>query len=156
MLIPSKPFKPKMPSIQISVTGVMKQLKLTAQPTKACGPDNISPRVLKELHQAIAPILADIFATPLVEGNIPTDWRNVSVSPVFKKGSRTNPSNYMPISLTCICCKIMEHILVSNIMTFLDNNNLLYQNQHGFRSKLSCEILFIQLVQGLQEHNKLE
>jgi hypothetical protein len=57
---------------------------------------------------------------------------------VFKKGAKSKPENYRPISLTCILSKVLEHIIVSSIMNHLDNHNLLYPLQHGFRSKLSC------------------
>ena len=41
---------------------------------------------------------------------LPTDWSVTNVCPIHKKGSHTEPSNYRPISLTSICCKVMEHI----------------------------------------------
>ena len=59
-----------MQNITISVSGVSKQL-LKLNPGKAAGPDNISPRILKELHNEIAPILTDIFNTSLSEGIVP-------------------------------------------------------------------------------------
>ena len=60
------------------------------------------------------------------------------MTPVFKKGEKYKPINYRPISLTCILCKQMEHILASNIMAHLNSNKLLYDKQHGFRSETSC------------------
>ena len=57
--------------------------------------------------------------------------------PVYKKGSKSKACNYRPISLTCIASKLLEHILVSNIMSPFDDNNLLSQYQHGFRSEHS-------------------
>ena len=55
------------------------------------------------------------------------------MTPIYKKGERCNPQNYCPISLTSICCKILEHITSSHLMKHLENNNLLYEYQHGFR-----------------------
>ena len=54
------------------------------------------------------------------------------------------PINYRPISLTCICCKIMEHTITSHIMCHADNNNILYDLQHRFRKKLSRETQLIE------------
>ena len=60
-------------------------------------------------------------------------------------GSKSKASNYRPISLTCIASKLLEHILVSNIMSHFDDNNLLSQCHHGFRSEHSCESQLISL-----------
>lgn len=58
--------------------------------------------------------------------------------PVFKnKGERSDPSNYRPISLLSIISKIFEFILNMHLKTYLDKNNLLSDNQYGFRSSRS-------------------
>ena len=57
----------------------------------------------------------------------------------YKKGKNSLPSNYRPISLTCIACKMMEHIITSSIMKHVSRNSILYQLQHGFRDRRSCE-----------------
>lgn len=68
------------------------------------------------------------------------------MTPVFKKGKRSEAGNYRPISLTCIACKIMEHILVSNIIKHANRNNILYHLQYGFREKRSCETQLLEFV----------
>jgi hypothetical protein len=84
-------------------------------------------------------------------GTIPKDWKHANVVPAFKKGERYKAGNYRPISLTCICCKLMEHIITSNIMKHLDSNNILYNLQHGFRKARSCESQLLQFIQELNE-----
>ena len=76
-----------MPNINITVNGVSKQLS-KLNPGKAAGPDNFTSRILKELHSEVAPMLSDIFNSSLREGKVPDDWRNASVSPVYKKGAK--------------------------------------------------------------------
>ena len=137
--------------INISVEGVDKLLNRLS-PNKAAGPDEISPKILKELHHEIAPILTKIFNLSLESGNVPLDWKRATVAPVFKKGPKSKASNYRPISLTCIASKIMEHILVTNIMTHFDNNNILSQYRHGFRAKHSCESQFISFIQEVYDN----
>ena len=114
---------------------------------KAQGPDEISPRLLKELHTRhteIAPILTIIFQRSLDTGIVPKDWKHAIITPAFKKGSKSKPSIYRPISLTCIASKLMEHIIVSNMMDYFDTHNILCPQQHGFRwSKHSCETQLI-------------
>ena len=107
--------------------------RIDTEPHKATGPDTIPPTVLKELSHQISPILEIIFNKSLQTGQVPNDWKEAYVAPIFKKGDKHNPCNYRPISLTCIISKCMEHILVSNIMQHLDSNKILYALQHGFR-----------------------
>jgi len=93
-----------MPPITITVQGVVKLLT-GLNPNKAQGPDEISPRLLKELHTEIAPILTIIFQRSLDTSTVPKDWKHAKITPAFKKGSKSKPSNYRPISLTCIASK---------------------------------------------------
>ena len=58
--------------------------------------------------------LSHIFNESLAQGAVPDDWRQANVAPVFKKGEKYDAANYRPVSLTCICCKTLEHIIVSN------------------------------------------
>ena len=88
---------------------------------------------MKDLKDQVAPILTKIYTKSIETGTIPKDWKHANVAPAFKKGERYKAENYRPISLTCICCKLMEHIITSNIMKHLDSNNILYDLQHGFR-----------------------
>ena len=144
--------KPKnvigMPEITITVNGVEGLLK-GLNPNKASGPDEISPRLLKELYVELAPILTKIYRSSLSTGIVPEDWKTALVAPVYKKGPKCKPSYYRPISLTCIASKLIEHILVSNIMTHFDSNNLLNPFQHGFRSKHSCESQLVSFTQEI-------
>ena len=106
---------------------------------KSSGPDNICCRILKELASEFAPILCNIFTQSLETGQIPDDWSTAFVTPIFKKGSRSLPENYRPVSLTSVPCKILEHIICSHIHKHLDNHHILSAFQHGFRGGHSCE-----------------
>ena len=110
---------------------------------KACGPDGIPTRLLKELAYNVASVLALIFNASLTKANYRLiDWKSACHGgiPVFKKGSRTNPSNYRPISLTCVCCKIFEHIISSAISKHANLHNIICIEQHGrLRKHRSCK-----------------
>jgi hypothetical protein len=121
-----------MPDLVITENGVTKLLK-NLKPHKAAGPDNIRPLILKELYQEISPILTFIFQISLSTGETPDEWKQANVVPIFKKGPRNLAGNYRPVSLTCICCKMMEHIVVANLMKHLEKNKILSPQQHGFR-----------------------
>ncbi len=139
---------PSMPNINITCAGVQKLLS-QLNPHKAMGPDKIPPLVLKELSHTIAPILTSIFRKSLQTGVTPDDWRLANVSPIYKKGEKYKASNYRPVSLTCVCCKVMEHILVSNIMSHLNHHSILHDRQHGFRAMRSCETQLTTFVNEL-------
>ena len=82
-------------------------------------------------------------------GHVPSDWVTANVTPVFKKGNRNEPSNYRPISLTSVPCKIMEHIIYRHIMDHLDSNSILVNYQHGFRQGHSCETQLITVIESV-------
>ena len=73
------------------------------------------------------------------------------MSPIFKKGDKTDPANYRPISLTCVLCKVLEHIVASNILKHFTAQNILYNLQHGFREWRSCETQLIMLIDELSK-----
>jgi hypothetical protein len=133
----------------------VKRLLRNLDPSKAPGPDGISARVLKELADEIAPILTLIFRVSLETGQVPADWKDANVSPIYKKGEHYDPANYRPISLTCIVCKVMEHIIVSSVMTFLEGQGILSDQQHGFRKMRSCETQLLELTDELFERMEM-
>ena len=130
------PSIPPMSDFSISVEGVRKQLE-SLNPAKAAGPDEIIACFLKNCAAEIAPMLADFYQQNLEEGITPVDWKKANVAPVFKKGSRSLPSNYRPISLTSIPCKILEHIISSQINRHLAEHDGLSNLNHGFRRGMS-------------------
>ena len=132
------PASHKMEDIVVDTDGVLKLLQ-QLKPHKASGPDRLPNRVLKELAPELAPILVDIFNQSLHTGTVPNDWSKAMISPVFKKGNVHLPANYRPVSLTTVACKLLEHIVCSNIHAHLKSHGLLSHVQHGFRKMHSCE-----------------
>ena len=141
---------PSMRKITITVNGVKKQLQ-TLDASKSTGPDNIPTRVLKETANETAPYLTEIFQQSLDQGCVPDDWKHANVSAVFKKGRRDVPSNYRPISLTSVSCKILEHIIFHHIMEHLEQHNILVDTQHGFRKHRSCETQLINTLETVAQ-----
>ena len=139
---------PPMPDITICPDGVEKLLKILG-PNKATGLDNIGPRILQIAAEELAPALSLIFQRSLDTGDLPESWLQANISPIYKKGDRTLAENYRPVSLTSVCCKVLEHIIHSNIMHHFDTHSILTDKQHGFRSKHSTESQVILTVQDL-------
>ena len=124
--------------IAVSKDGVIKLLK-GLNPSKALGPDELHPRVLKELATELGPVFAHLFQQSIDTGEIPKEWSLANICPLFKKSDRSLACNYRPVSLTCVPCKLLEHIVCSNIMAHLDEYKLLSDRQHAFRKGHSCE-----------------
>ena len=129
---------PDIPPLLINNEGVT-ALLLNLKDHKAGGPDEIPITLLKRLAIEISPVLAMIFQASLHQSVIPIDWKLARVVPIFKKGERHNLGNYRPVSFTCICSKLLEHIIYSHNFSHLKKYDILYKQQHGFRAKRSCE-----------------
>jgi len=124
---------PNIADLHISTEGVEKLL-CNLNVSKASGPDQIPCRLLKGLAGEIAPILTEIFKQSMRDGVMALNLEKCGCNPrVFKKGGRDLAENYRPVSLTCVCCKILEHIIISHIRQHLDHNIILSAYQHGFR-----------------------
>ena len=85
-------------------------------------------------------MLLVIFLKSLSESSLPPDRLKANVSPSFKKGGKSSPSDYRPISTYLHICKLLEHIIISNIVRHLNDKKFFYEVQHGFRANRSCEI----------------
>ncbi|XP_076434604.1 uncharacterized protein LOC143274619 [Babylonia areolata] len=96
-------------------------------------------KLLKTVAEEITPALTLLYRISYSSGTLPQDWKQANITPVFKKGEKYKAANYCPISLTCIACKLMEHIITSHIMSHVENNEILCPEQHGFRRGRSCE-----------------
>ena len=128
---------PTIPNIEITSPGIKKLLE-TLNPHKAIGPDNIPGQFLKLCATEMADIFTTLFQASLNQGIVPPDWKTANIVPLFKKGDKSNPANYRPISLTSLTCKILEHVVFSNFMTHFEKYNILDNAQHGFRKNRSC------------------
>ena len=130
---------PLMSDIEVGVEGVSKLLK-NLKTEKAAGPDQIRPVLLKELHSEFSPVITLLFQLSLGKGCLPSDWVTSNVTPLFKN---------RPMSFTLILCKTLEHIVTSKLVKHFTSNSIIYDLQHGFREKRSCETQLTMLVDEL-------
>jgi hypothetical protein len=105
---------PDISRLEISEEGVKKLLS-NVNPKKANGPDNIPNRVLKDCATNIAPYVT-IYQKSYELGSVTDDWIMAVITVLLKKGDKSLPVNYRPVSLTSVTCKIMEHIIFKHIM----------------------------------------
>ena len=106
--------------------------------TKSAGPDKIYPLILKECASILCKPLTVLFNKSLQLSEVPNDWKTANITPIFKKGSKSSPANYRPVSLTSVVGKIMESCLRDAVVEHLEKNGLINDTQHGFRAHRSC------------------
>ena len=82
----------------------------------------------------VAPSLTQIFDKSIHSGIFPADWKLARVSPIFKKGDKTDMNNYRPISVISAVAKIFEKAIYDQLYEYLNENSLLSNCQSGFRS----------------------
>ena len=92
-----------MRDITVTSKGIDKLL-FNLNPHKAACPDQIKPIIITNLSTPLSPILKHLFQKSLDSETFPPIWKDANVAPVCTKCERSNPANYMPISLTCILC----------------------------------------------------
>ena len=109
----------KLPTIQEKT---VRDLLLQLDCLKSMGPDEIHPRVLRELAEVIAELLSIIYQRSLLTAEVPKDWRLASVTLIYKKGCREDPGNYTPVSLTSVPGKIMEQTVLREITRHVRDN----------------------------------
>ena len=114
---------------------------------KSPGPDGLHPRILSELSFELSRPLTLLFNKTMSCGVIPSDWKIAEVRPIFKKGSKTSPGNYRPVSLTSIICKVFEGFVRNVLYKHLVDNNLLSEEQYGFCKGRSCITQLLNTIQ---------
>lgn len=119
---------------------------------KAAGPDGIPNIVLKQCATQLTQPLVKLFRKSLQTGTLPLDWKNAEIIPIYKKGQRSLPSNYRPVSLTSQVCKVMERIVKKVLVNHLNTHDLISEHQHGFTSRKSCQS---NLLESLEQWSRI-
>ena len=96
----------------------VKDILSTVNTTKAYGPDDLSPRLIKEAGSTIVKVLTRLFNLSLAKGIFPTMWKRANVLPIFKKAEQFFTTNYRPISLLCILAKFFEKIVFKYVFNY--------------------------------------
>ncbi len=106
---------------------------------KSQGPDLLHPRLLFEARELITKPLFIIFRKSIDTGILPREWKEADISPIYKnKGNKHEATNYRPVSLTSVVCKLLEKLIRKDIIAHMKLNNLFSDDQHGFLEGRSC------------------
>lgn len=118
---------------------------------KTPGADGLHPAILKNCALPLSQYLEPIFTNSYLNGTIPRLWKEANISPIHKKGSRLEPSNYRPVSLTSVVSKVMERIIRDRMVSHLEEFNLIAREQHGFVRKKSCLTNLLEAIDAITE-----
>ena len=105
----------------------------------AAGIDNLSGRFLKDGSRVLSKPISELCNLSIKLGSFPDSCKIAKLKPIFKKGSKTNPSNYRPISLLPLISKIIGKLTHEQTSSFLSNNEILYNYQSGFQKNHSTD-----------------
>lgn len=134
------------PTNNSEVSETIKSLKSNS----SAGHDGITPKAVKKTRYKLVPLFVHLINLIFSTGIYPDEFKEAIVVPIFKGGDRKLASNYRPISILPVCGKIVEKILHTRIMQFLNKNDLLLKRQFGFRKKSGTESAAIELISTIQ------
>ena len=112
------------------VEAVFKSFKSYSAP----GPDDFPSILLKECASELAPVFHNLFQRSVSSGIVPNDLKIAKITPLHKGGSKQLAENYRPVALTSHIAKALEKLVRQSIVNHLDQNDILSNSQHGFRS----------------------
>ena len=124
---------------------------------KSAGLDKIYPEFIESILDSLIKVMTKFFNRIQETTEVPDEWAISIYQPVFKKGNRNDPNNYMGISLSSCLCKLFTALLTEMIQSDLDERNMVGREQVGFRKKYElyrpnfCLNIFDLTVPGHEE-----
>ena len=110
------------------------------------GYDGLSNKIIKTIKNEISKPLTLIINQMITSGIFPDDLKIAKIIPLYKKGDINSITNYRPISLLPTLSNIFERVIFIQLYTYFDDNNLLSEQQYGFRANHSAELAAVKLV----------
>jgi len=132
--------------------GEIQKIIMRFKSNKSSGADNIGPKVLKEICTEICCPLAHICNLSFGTGVVPDSLKLAKVIPVYKKGDKSQPGNYRPISLLSVFDKVLEKLMCQRLCDFLQLHNILYEFQFGFRKHHSTVLAIMEVIDNIYQH----
>ena len=120
---------------------------------KATGLDNLPAKFVKDSTSIITKPLTHVINVSINSGCIPSDLKMARVVPLFKKKSKTDCGNYRPVSVLSIVSKVFERVVYDQMNAYMNEHNLLYELQSGFRSAFSTDTCLIHLTDFIKQES---
>ena len=135
----------EMDNLEVTKDKVLKAIK-KLKINKSPGPDGMHPRVIKEVINSIVVPLEIIFSASVNLKVVPDSWKEAKISTIYKKGNKRIASNYRPVSLTSVVCKLLETIMREHIIDHMRKNKLFSTQQYGFISGRSTSLQLLTVL----------
>ena len=131
------------------VKNLVKEINIS----KSSAVEGLSARLLKDAFEALSFELTYIYNSCLQYGIFPECWGLSKITPIPKANSQsTNPNDWRPISQICLPGKLLEREIHNQLYNYLEVNNILSENQYGFRKGLSTSIAIFDVLATLHEN----
>ena len=114
-------------------TSAFKQVKSN----ESSGPDGFPLLFFHKLSNCLANPFSIIYTSFMSVGDVPSVLRSAYVTSACKSGLSSSVTNYRPISLTCVCSKIMERVISGTVLAYLREHGMIAKQQHAFLSRKS-------------------
>ena len=139
------------PRFQLRPMSVMDVRKILSKisSSKATGADGVSVRLMKLNLDIVCPLSRHIINLSLTTLSVPSQWKSAIVKPLLKEGSRSDVSNYRPISILPACSKILEKLVHIQVYDYLSTNNILSKAQFRFRKRHSTTSCILSLTNSI-------
>ena len=131
------PDEPYLSDINFDEEDIIKAIK-QIKPHTAAGPDGFPALLLRKCCDTLSKPLYIIFRNSLDSGIVPNELKDAIITPIPKGGIKSDPKNYRPINLISKLLITLEKVICIKIVSFLESNNKMNSNQHGFRKLRSC------------------
>ena len=103
------------------------KLLTDTNPEKAAGLDNLSGKFFKDAAVVLALPISKLCNLSIKRSKLPLDCKISKLKPLYKKGSKTDPKNYRPVSLLPLVSKVKQKVIHSQTEIFLNKNKILYK-----------------------------
>ena len=124
----------------------------TLDRSKASGYDDLTVRLLVDARDYVSEPLAYILNLSFSTGIFPDKLKVARVVPIFKKGDKTAPGNYRPISVLPVISKLFEKLVNTRIVKYFEQNDIFYEHQYGFRHGYSTKLSLINLINQITQY----
>uniref|UniRef100_A0A1B6EIY4 Reverse transcriptase domain-containing protein n=2 Tax=Cuerna arida TaxID=1464854 RepID=A0A1B6EIY4_9HEMI len=130
----------------------VKQIIRSLKSKTSSGLDEMSSKIIKFCEAELLKPILHVTNLSFIQGKFPKNLKQAKIYPKYKQGNKDEATNYRPISLLPTVSKIIEKITLSRLLTHLQDNKLLSNNQHGFRKERSTSTAIMDLVEYITDN----